>query len=180
MRAPARSKPIASALKRPRAMTLAETVVAMVVVSVLLVAALNTVGAAGRDRRMIDDNARATLLAGDLMTEIRAQAYEDPTSPGGFGLEAGEAGANRLNFDDIDDYDGYSSTPPKTRDGAVLAGCSIFTRSASVTRVSLAALDTPQIADGGVRKIVVTVSIGSRPVASLTSYRTRSAHFRNE
>lgn len=162
------------------AMTLAETVVALAVVAVMLVAALNTVGAAGRDRRMIDEQAYAASLAADLMAEILAQPYEDALLPGGFGLEAGESGANRSNYDDVDDYQGYTSTPPTTRDGTAIPGCASFTRSAAVTRVSLLALDTPQAVDGGVRRIVVTVTIGARPIAALTAYRTKSAKFRRE
>jgi hypothetical protein len=59
---------------------------------------------------------RGNMLAQELMTEISACRWSDPTQPRRWGPESDEIGKTRIAFDDIDDYDGWSG-PPQTRDG---------------------------------------------------------------
>lgn len=86
-------------------LTLIESVLAMVLVpmAVLAIALAVTAGqsqAVGALRR-----ARATILAEALMEELLALPYSDPDGdPQGLGPEAGES--SRAEFDNIDDYCG--------------------------------------------------------------------------
>ena len=63
------------------------------------------------------DNCCAGLLAQELMFEISASKWADPTTPDHWGPEPDEARfGNRAAFDDLDDYDGWTGLP-QTRSG---------------------------------------------------------------
>ena len=49
----------------------------------------------------------ALLLAKQMMEEIQSKAYEDPRPNSAIGSFGREENAPRINFDDIDDYDGW-------------------------------------------------------------------------
>ncbi len=73
---------------RRRAVHMIEVAVSMVIVSVILLTAMNMVGAAGQSTRSMTDRGTGHLLAEQLMAEILAQAYEDPDEPpGSFGTQ---------------------------------------------------------------------------------------------
>ncbi|MCX8011920.1 MAG: type II secretion system GspH family protein [Desulfobacterota bacterium] len=66
------------------------------------------------------DKRVALLLAKQMMEEVQTKAYEDPDlSPNSFGREEEPP---RTHFDDIDDYNGWSETPPQYPDGTILNG----------------------------------------------------------
>ncbi|MBX3324025.1 MAG: hypothetical protein KF757_13670 [Phycisphaeraceae bacterium] len=117
-----------------RAMSLAETTIALAVVSVLLGASLNTVGATVTVRQMAEDQERAVLLAQDLMAEIMQVEYGNsgtnfsPFSPNG--------STSRAAYTTIDHYHGWTSTPPITRDGKTIEWGWGLTRRVSVARGS--------------------------------------------
>ena len=62
--------------------TLVEAAISIVLVSVMLVAALNTVGAAKLGQQKTAARGRAHLLAQELMSEIMRQDYADPQDIG--------------------------------------------------------------------------------------------------
>jgi type II secretory pathway pseudopilin PulG len=151
---------------RRRGVTLVEATLSMIVVGVMLVAALKTLGAAARRHRVRNDREIALALAHELMSETLAVYYTDPEDaeagdPAGFGPEPDETTTpdNRAGFDDLDDYDGWVETPPRTRDGIPLAGLEGWSRTVLVAQIdpdelgangaSDAALDT------GLRRITV-------------------------
>lgn len=74
----------------------------------------------------------ASLLSEDLMNEIRSRRYGDPQSPTNFGPEE----AWRRDFDDVDDYDGWSESPPQTIEGVVMTNYSGFTQQVFVENVT--------------------------------------------
>lgn len=94
-------------------------------------------------------NKNATLvtqsvdLASDLMEEIKSRRFDenefpdDPVPAASLGTDAGENATDRTTFDDIDDYNGWQSHPPKTIDGNALTDFSDFTRKVTVTYVIL-------------------------------------------
>jgi type II secretory pathway pseudopilin PulG len=118
--------------RKRRGLTLVEATVSIVVVGVMLVVALNTVGATRVTERRLSDQMRGGLLAQTLMAEILQQAFEEPGQAGSFGLEAGESGASRAAWDDVDDYHGFTETGPRLKSGAALAGYSGWRWEASV------------------------------------------------
>jgi len=94
---------------RGRAMTLAEVVVATAVVAVMLVAALNTLGASARGYVVAGRAQQGGVLAEQLMAEIVQNCYKDPDGSPLFGIEAGDTGTGRTGYDDVDDYHGCRS-----------------------------------------------------------------------
>ena len=87
------------------------------IVGVMLVAALSVAGTARRGERFVADSTQGQLLAMDLMNEILLNPYEDTNDTPVFGREPSEPpGQGRSAFDDIDDYDGWSSEQAKSKD----------------------------------------------------------------
>ena len=158
-----------------RAFTMVEVVVSTVIVSVLLVAALNTVAAARVTENKLAERTRALALAQALMAEIRQQAYADPASgPTSFGIEAGEITGNRSLFDDVDDYGGWVASPPQNQDGSVVANASDYEQRVNVNWVSSANLGQTAASNTGVKRIQVIINRQGRTVVTLTAYQTQS------
>lgn len=166
-------------LRTRRALTLVESVVAMAIVGVMLVAALNTVGASQVAQKKLGDRARATLLAQDLMSEILQQAYEDPDgAAGSFGLGSDEVGAgNRALWEDVDDYNGWSAAPPQCKDGTVIPGFDGWRRIVEVKWVRTADHTIVDNTDTGVKRITVTVLYQDAPLAKLVALRTNALQY---
>jgi len=112
----------------------------------------------------VGDFDQAFNLAQDMMEEITSKSFEDPTAgAGSFGTEE----ASRINFDDVDDYDGYGpNTPPLDINGNAMNEYEGITRSVAVTNVvDVSAVNIPRVnlaaqADGSTdfKYVVVTIS----------------------
>ncbi|MEM0983513.1 MAG: hypothetical protein AAGI17_06165 [Planctomycetota bacterium] len=100
-------------------MSVVETTVASVVVALAITASLTLVGNAMSTHAVARDRLQAVLLAESLLAEIIQLPYEDPAAPGSFGPGPGED--TRAEFDDIDDYDGWSTTNIAMWNGADLS-----------------------------------------------------------
>lgn len=162
-------------LKTNTAFSLAETVVSVALVGGLLVVALNTVGDTTLGRQKMGDRGRGQLLARDLMTEILRQVYEDPDDSPTFGPETSESTGSRAGFDDVDDYSGWSASPPQKKDGTQIPDRTEWQRSVAVEYVDANGLTTVVGSDEGVKRITVTVTRNDVVVSSLVGVRTRGA-----
>ena len=149
-----------------------ETTLASLLVAVMLVAALNTVGAARRSQWQTALRYRGQLLAAELMAEILGHAYIDPGEDARFGCESGEEGSGRLSYDDVDDYNGWSCQPPTDPNGAPIADGDGWWRTASVVWVDPLDVNTVEAAESGAKRITVTVLHNDVPMASLAAVRT--------
>ena len=160
--------------RKARGLSMVEVVISTVIVAVMLVAALNTVGASRLGAERNADRSRGALLAELLMAEIMLQAYEDSAfPPGNFGTRASEAATgNRSLYDDVDDYDGWSASPPQDKDGAVLPDLDGWRRYAEVRWVNPSNLGIRSLSDTRIKEITVTVENDGLTVASLTAVRT--------
>ena len=157
-----------------RALTMIEAVLSIAVVGLVLVAALDAVSTAQAGEYKIAERARGLLLAQDLMAEILQQAYADPESgPAAIALEAGEAGVGDRNLrDDVDDYDGWSASPPQHKAGTVMSDLQAWGRSVQVVWVNPLNPSQTVGSNQGVKRITVTVTHNGVPVASLFVFRT--------
>jgi MSHA pilin protein MshD len=144
--------------KQAGGFTLVEVVISSVVVALMLVAALTTLGTVARDYGMTREYQVGRLLGETLMGEILQQAYVDVNDPSGFGVEAGEGTATRVDFDDVDDYDGWSSNPPEGKDGSGVAGADGWTRSVTVRWADVLDPGTDMGSDSGLKRIEVSVT----------------------
>ncbi|MDB5385551.1 MAG: hypothetical protein JWM11_1197 [Planctomycetaceae bacterium] len=152
--------------------TLIETSIAVLLTGVLMVAALQSAAASKRREAGTNDVIRAQQIATDLMNEILQQAYIEPVDVPVFGPEPGEKTTNRSLYDDVDDYQGWASTPPDDRSGTALPGFTGWTRSASVSWVDPTTLIVNSTTDTGLKKITVTVSKGTKILTAIVGYRS--------
>jgi MSHA pilin protein MshD len=157
---------------RPLGFTLVEVVLSIVIVAVMLVAALSTVGASRLSQQRTSQYSRGQLLSESLMAEILRQDYLDPNDTPVFGIEAGESTSTRADFDDVDDYNGWSENPPVRKNGSQMAGLSGWQRDVTVQWVDSA--DTTQVKtfETNVKRVTVTISCNNKQVGSLTAIKT--------
>jgi hypothetical protein len=155
-----------------RGFALVEAVLSIVIVSVMLVASLRTVAAARAGQTFANDRLRGVSLAQDLMTEICDKPYSDPDETPIFGPEPTEVLAGRTAFDDVDDYAGYSASPPRDRSNVLMSGLANWGRSVEVVWVNPADLTQASLVETGVKRITVTVTRRDVPVARLVALRT--------
>ncbi len=139
-------------------LTLVEVVGASALIALMLVAALNIVGATAKGYARVCELQQGTVLADQLMAEIVQQRYEDPNGDPVFGLEGGESSAPRTGYDDVDDYHGWSACPPQSKDGTTLAGADTWTREVTVQWVDT--LDPTVVvgSESGLKRITVTAT----------------------
>jgi len=114
------------------------------------------------------------MLAQQLMAEILAQAYEDPNfGPGSFGLGGDEVGdGSRALWEDVDDYDGWSASPPEDKNGNPLTGFDDWGRSVTVDWVNPDNPSQAMMSDTRVKSITVDVTHNGVPVASTVALRS--------
>ena len=145
-------------LHRPKGMSLVEAVISMGIVSVMMVAALQMVGASAQTRQAHASQRRAPALARDLMAEILPNAYCEPDDTPVFGPETGETGGDRTAFDDVDDYDGWSSQPPQSKDATSMANLAGWRRDVVVEYVDPGNVSNVSGTNTGLKRITVTVT----------------------
>jgi type II secretory pathway pseudopilin PulG len=153
------------------AFTLVEAVISSMIVAVMLVAGLSTVGASRVAQHKAALTIRGRLLAGQLLSEILEQSYKDPDGTATLGREAGESAATRIDFDDVDDYHGWTCNPPTARDGTALANAVGWTRSVTVQWID--SLDPTQVrsTETNAKRITVTAAYNNVPQMSLVAIR---------
>ncbi len=156
----------------PRAFSMVEVIISVVIVGTMTVAALNTVGAAKLGNQKTTSRKSGTLLAQQLMAEILTQGYAEPVDAPVFGRESSESDGNRGEYDDVDDYDGWSSSPPEYKDGTLIPDLDGWARQVSVAWVNATDLSLTSGSETNVKRIIVTVTYHGVEVASLTAVRT--------
>ncbi len=155
-----------------RGLTIVEAAISIVLVGVVLTAALQTVGMTRRGHLTMSDRARGQQLALDLLNEALSQDYMDGTpAVRVFGLEVGKSSANRSQFTDVDDYNGWSETPPRDRSGNVLTGTTGWLRGVRVDWVEPKTLLATAQPDSGLKLVTVTATRGG-VVARVAGYRS--------
>ena len=157
--------------RRCAGFTLIEAIISIVLVGALLVAVMNTVGASKTVEYTTLERSEGNLLAQSMMAEILNRSYEEPDDTPVFGRETAEIVAQRDQWDDVDDYNGWSATPPERPDGTAIAS-SEWTRSVAVVRVNPDDLSQTSGSETGAKKVTVTIKRGGRVLATRTAVRT--------
>ena len=157
---------------RRRGLSLIEVVISTLLVGLVLVSALRSTGGVIRVRTNNGDDARASQLAQQLLTEIMNGDYIDDGATPVFGPEAGEATGNRSAFDDVDDYHLWTASPPRDRSGTALPDLTGWQRDVTVEWVNPANPASTSGTDQGVKRITVTVQRNSVVLATVVSLRS--------
>ena len=174
-------RPLQSTLRGPgrsaAGFTIIEAVLSVVIVATLTTTMLTSVSANRAAMKTMNDRAQGLMLAEALVAEIVALPFNDPSGSviDPIGPNSGEAGATRAAFDDCDDYHGFSEPNCLDKSGVAIAAGSGYARSVTVEFVQAAALNTAAGSGSRVKRITVTVSSGSKPVASLVAVRTSAS-----
>ena len=157
------------------ALTVIEVSVSTLLVGLLLVASLKTVGSATSGQFANGQRIQAYLLARALTAEILELPYEDPDDSPTLGPEPGEdSGGTRADFDDVDDYAGWSASPPVRKDDTPLPNMNAWQRTATVEYVDPDDLTRVVGIDLGAKRITVTVSRDGSVLSSVMVIVTES------
>jgi len=136
-----------------------EVMISMVIISVLLVASLRLFANLGRSRQHTLDRDNAAWLAVEMIQEIKQQDYNDPCAAA-FGPELGESTLSRSDFDDIDDYDGWTASPPQDPRGTPLTQYPDLTRSVAVRFVTANDFNQTAATDEGFKEVTISLARG--------------------
>ena len=162
--------------QKRRGLGLIEIVASTLIVGVMLVAALNTLGAVFRSQRLNAARLTGPGLAYELMGEILSLPYEDPEDPGGaIGRDFGESGGDRVDLDDVDDYDDWSSSDAEDKDGVTHPGYTGWQRTVQVRWVRVGAVATTESNDTGLKLITVTVTDPDGVATKIRALRSQNS-----
>ncbi|MBN1509956.1 MAG: type II secretion system protein [Sedimentisphaerales bacterium] len=153
-----------------RGFTIVEAALSTVIVAVMFVAVLNTVGASMSVQWRTATIGRGRLFAQMFLSEILLQSYQDSTSPV-FGVESGESTTTRADFDDVDDYSGWSGVPT-AKDGTALPNSSGWTQTVTVEWVDRLNPSTVVGSESGAKRITIVTKCNNVPQVTLVALRT--------
>ncbi len=152
-----------------------EVSISTLLVGVLVVASLQSVANIGRTWTTTNLVLDGQGLAQELIREILAQNYTDPSDPGAttWGPESGET--TRATFDDLDDYIGWNESPVKNAAGTALTGYTGWSRSVVVQKLNKSDYSVlgNGAADQGLRAITVTVTSPTGKTTTAKVYRSK-------
>ena len=154
-----------------RAFTLVEAVVAMVIVAVMFVASLNTVGVSKITQHKAMLVCRGRMFAESLLAEIQTQAYQESGTNCVFGRETGELDTSRAAYDDVDDYHGWSESPPVAKDGAALPNATNWRRTVTVEWVDPLNPQQVSATETGAKRITVVATFRDVPQATVVAVK---------
>jgi type II secretory pathway pseudopilin PulG len=157
-------------------LSIIEATLSTVIVGLMLLAALRAVGAARMGENQQIHRQQGLNLAQQLMNEILRQHYDDPQyGSGSIGLDGDESGiGDRSLYDDVDDYDGWSASPPQQRDGTILDGMENWAREVEVDWVQPEDLETVAGSDLGIKRIVVRTLYDGAEITEVQALRSKA------
>lgn len=156
-----------SSTKHAHGFSMVEVVLSTVILSVLLTSALSTISAAKKGGRVMLDKAIGTELALNMMDELSLLKYEEITGDDSIGTESGEDNDDRRDKDDIDDYHGWSQSPPLDIDNRELPYTD-YTRSVEVVWVDS---DLNVVGSNSqMKRVSVTITRGTVEVGKAVRY----------
>lgn len=154
-----------------RGVSLIETVLSVMILGGAFASVLTTVASSRASHAAAAERQMALALAEDLMAEVQAiTTYKEPGLA--FGPELGEKTGDRSAFDDIDDFHGWTSTPPTDSGGRAIPGADGYTRSVIVQYVDPGDPLTKVENDLGLMRITIEVKRNSKTLASLIGFRS--------
>lgn len=163
--------------RRRQGLSLVEVVMSTLLVGLVLVGAMNLLGAVVRGRTKAADLARGQRLTQQLMTEILNSAYKEDGSELGAdyilnALLVVIGQETRSQYDDVDDFHGWDETPLFARGGSLIPNTSGWRRRVAVAWVDPVDPGIVVGSDQGVKRITVTVQRNGQTIAQLACLRS--------
>lgn len=147
--------------RRMTGITLVELILFILIVSVGLVGILSVMNVTVLHSADPMVRKQALAVAESLLEEISLKNYANPTG--------GYSGSQRSQFDDVDDYNGYSAAAIVDIDGSPISALSDY----SIASVSVAVSTLNGVAE--TKRITVTVDGPGNESITLKGYRTNYA-----
>ncbi len=158
-----------------RGISLVEVTVSVLLVSLMMTAAIRSVAIARTIDYKMTNSGRGKLLAQSLLSEIVQLPYRDPVVPSlTIGPDAANLEISRATYNDVDDYNGCTESPPKKKDGTLLAtDLTGWARSVKVEWVSTAGLTgAASLTETSCKRITVTVTYNGATAGTMVGFRT--------
>jgi MSHA pilin protein MshD len=144
--------------RRRRGLTIVEAMIAVAILQVTSLAVTYAVVAGQKHSHEGATAMRAVRLAEDLLEEVLFRPYNDPDGSSALGPEAGES--DRSQFDNADDYDGYTEQAGSLTDAAGNAYPDVFQGFARSVAMTQGSTHVSGI-DADVPGLTVTVTVSN-------------------
>lgn len=143
-------------------------------VGTVVVGSISLLGASVRTHTVGCDMVKGPLLADALMAEIVSMPYYDPESGSGSNsTNSDESSVNRADFDDVGDYDDWSTSTVQDKQGNLLSEYTGWSRSVQVKWADRLAANEWWLYDTGIKRIVVTVTAPDGTVTTRFGMRSK-------
>ena len=164
-------------LKSRHGISMAETIISTMLVGFVLVSTLQVVGPIVQSTSLHADRLVATNLANELTEEIATRLYTNPDSVSGdsIGVDDSERSAVRADFDDVDDYNGWESSPPKLSTDQSNVFLNGWKRYVKVEHVLVSDASTVSATETGLKRVTVFVMKNKVVHAQIESLHSRTA-----
>jgi type II secretory pathway pseudopilin PulG len=165
-----------STRKSSAGFTIIEALLAIVLVGALLVAALQTASTSATAQYKAGERAMGRYLAQGLMSDILQKVYEDPNNVTlvlGVDALSLELPTSKANYNDVDDYNGWTESPPQDQDGTVIPGFTNWSRSVLVEWVNASNISQTSATESCAKRITVTVKHNNITIATLVAIKCR-------
>ena len=158
-------------MRDTRGFTLIEMNLAVIIVGVMAAVLVSLYSVSSKAFVEIRVKNKANSLAIAAMEDIKCRKW-DETEPAGtksaIGRDPGETAGDKTTFDDIDDFNGYSESPPRYQDGTPMPGLDGFSMTVDTvcyvdTALNFSATGTT------LKEIVLTVKKGNVPKITLST-----------
>lgn len=160
-----------------RGITLAETIISTLLIGFVLVSTLTMVAPLTRSNTVHANKLIAINLASELSEEIATKLFIDtvPDSNDALGLDADDSSFFRSTYDDVDDYNKWSSSPPKHSLGGSYTIMSGWTREVTVVHAVIEKPMDDSPTYTGLKRVTVTVYKDSTLLATITTLHSQTA-----
>ena len=153
---------------RRRGLTLLEVIISLLLTTTIVLVSVTASANLYRNQAVSADEHLARELAFQILDEVTSTDFQDGDNDRVFGNEASESTTNRSAFDDVDDYDGYTASPPTHRDGSTIVGLENWSLSVSVSKADTVAsgIVASTADDAPLRLVTVTCTSPAGAVSS--------------
>jgi hypothetical protein len=135
-----------------------EVILSSLLVGGVVAGALSMTGLSVRSQSISSELAKGPFLADTLLSEIMGMPYHDPDNGSSLNTtNPGEPGGTRLPFDDVGDFNGWSSSALQDWMANPLVGYEGWSRAATVQWAD-PATGNVSLSETGLKRILVTVT----------------------